>query len=506
MQSACGGWGSFDVDNDRRVMTQIPLCDFGEVIDPPTEDVTAHVVEALVQCGLPPGHPAVRRGVGYLWRTQRDDGSWWGRWGVNHVYGTGAVLPALAAAREDMSDRRVRRAVGWLADHQNADGGWGESVLSYRDPAWVGRGDSTASQTAWALLGLLAAEPGHAAVERRAGLPRAHPAARRLLGRALVHRDRLPDGLHDQLPPLPPDLPGDRAGEGPAVTAVASEGQAAARAATRAHDENFPVAFLLASRDVRADMRAVYAFCRATDDLGDEGPGGPGERLAALDAWEDDLRRAVAGGEAADPRLAALAEMIARRGLPLGPFLRLIEANRMDQRRARWGTHEDLLDYCRHSATPVGEMVLGVLGYRDPWRVGMSDATCIGLQLVNFWQDIARDLRDRDRIYLPAEDMERFGVAEDDLRRPPAGEAVRRLVAFEVERARAYLLDGAPLHRFVPRRVSLDLRMFSAGGLALCDAIARQGYDTLARRPAPGRLGRARIAAAAARRALGPGR
>ena len=287
------------------------------------------------------------------------------------------------------------------------------------------------------------------------------------------------------------------------MSAVAAEGRAAARAATRAHDENFPVAFLLAPRDVRADMRAVYAFCRATDDLGDEGPGGPAERLARLDAWEADLRSAVAGEGAADARLAALAETIARRGLPLDPFLRLIEANRMDQRRARWETHDDLLEYCRHSATPVGEMVLGVLGYRDPWRVGMSDATCIGLQLVNFWQDVARDLRDRDRVYLPLADMARFGVTEDDLRRAPAGEPVRRLVELEVERARGYLLEGEPLYRFVPRRVALDLRMFSAGGLALCDAIAAQGYDTLTRRPAPGRLGRARIAAAAARRAVG---
>jgi squalene synthase HpnC len=290
------------------------------------------------------------------------------------------------------------------------------------------------------------------------------------------------------------------------VTTRVSAGRDAARDATRAHDENFPVAFLLAPRDVRADMRAVYAFCRATDDLGDEGPGAPGARLERLDAWEDDLRRAVAGGAPTDSRLAALAETIARRGLPLDPFLRLIEANRMDQRRSRWDTHEDLLGYCRHSATPVGRMVLGVLGYRDPWRTAMSDATCTGLQLVNFWQDIARDLRDRDRVYLPREDMERFGVAEDDLRRAPAGGPVRRLVEHEVERARGYLLEGEPLHRFVPRRVSLDLRMFSAGGLALCDAIARQGYDTLSRRPAPGRLGRARIAAAAARRALAGGR
>ena len=183
MQSGDGGWGSFDVDNDRRVMTQIPLCDFGEVIDPPTEDVTAHVVEALVECGLPRRHPGVRRGVEFLWRTQRDDGSWWGRWGVNHVYGTGAVLPALAVAGEDMGDPRVRRAVEWLAGHQNEDGGWGESVLSYRDPGWIGRGDSTASQTSWALLGLAAAAPGHPAVDG---------------GLAFLSRTQRPDGSWDE--------------------------------------------------------------------------------------------------------------------------------------------------------------------------------------------------------------------------------------------------------------------------------------------------------------------
>ena len=272
------------------------------------------------------------------------------------------------------------------------------------------------------------------------------------------------------------------------------------RQAVRAHDENFPVAFLLAPRDVRADMATVYWFCRTTDDLGDEGPGGPADRLAALDAWERDLSGALEGA-APEPGLGAVAGLIARRGLTADPFVRLIEANRMDQRRSRWDTHEELVDYCRHSATTVGEMVLGVLGYRDPWRIGMSDATCIGLQLVNFWQDIARDLADRDRIYLPRRAMDRFGVSEDDLRQPVASPAVRALVASEVTVARGHLLRGEPLHRFVPRRVALDLRMFSAGGLALCDAIAAQDHDTLARRPAPGRLGRARIAAAAIRRA-----
>lgn len=166
MQSRNGGWGAFDVDNDQAIMSQLPVCDFGEVLDPPTEDVTAHVVEALVHCGLAPSHPAVRRGVDFLLRTQRPDGSWWGRWGVNHIYGTGAALPALRAAGVDPAAPPMQRAVTWLADHQNPDGGWGERVESYLDPAWIGRGESTPSQTAWALMGLHAAAPEHPAAAR----------------------------------------------------------------------------------------------------------------------------------------------------------------------------------------------------------------------------------------------------------------------------------------------------------------------------------------------------
>lgn len=176
------------------------------------------------------------------------------------------------------------------------------------------------------------------------------------------------------------------------------------------------------------------------------------------------------------------------------PFLRLVEANRIDQRVTRWATYAELIEYCHHSATPVGRMVLAVLGHRDAGRIALADHTCIGLQLVNFWQDIRRDLADNDRIYLPAEDLEHFGVTEADLARPSANEASRALIAFQVARARAELVAGAPLARMVTWRARPDLRMFTAGGLALCDAIARQGYDTLARRPAPGKLGRARIA------------
>jgi squalene-hopene/tetraprenyl-beta-curcumene cyclase len=163
MQSRNGGWGSFDVDNNQSYMTQLPLCDFGEVIDWPTEDVTAHVIEALVTCGVDPGHEAIRRGVEYLKLLQRPVGSWWGRWGVNHIYGTGAVLPALAAAGEDMSQPYIQRAVDWLVGVQNEDGGFGEDIRSYVDSEWVGRGPSTASQTAWGLMALLAVDREHPA-------------------------------------------------------------------------------------------------------------------------------------------------------------------------------------------------------------------------------------------------------------------------------------------------------------------------------------------------------
>jgi squalene-hopene/tetraprenyl-beta-curcumene cyclase len=156
MQSRDGGWGAFDADNTRKLVTKLPFCDFGEVIDPPSADVTAHTVEALCAAGLG-GSPAVRRGVTWLLREQEPDGSWFGRWGANYVYGTGAAVPALIAAGVQPGKPCIRGAVGWLVSHQNDDGGWGEDLRSYRDPSWAGRGASTASQTAWALLALLAA-------------------------------------------------------------------------------------------------------------------------------------------------------------------------------------------------------------------------------------------------------------------------------------------------------------------------------------------------------------
>jgi squalene-hopene/tetraprenyl-beta-curcumene cyclase len=168
MQSTDGGWAAFDADNTRALVRELPFLDFGEVIDEPSADVTAHAVEMLAQLGLA-GSAEARRGVQWLIDRQEADGSWFGRWGVNHIYGTGAAVPALIAAGVDPSRRCIRRAVEWLERIQNEDGGWGEDPRSYDDPQWVGRGSSTASQTAWALLALHSAGERSAAIERGTG-------------------------------------------------------------------------------------------------------------------------------------------------------------------------------------------------------------------------------------------------------------------------------------------------------------------------------------------------
>ena len=167
MQSSNGGWGAFDKDNTKTLIARIPFADFGETIDPPSVDVTAHVVEMLGQLGYGPDHPAVAKALDYMLSEQEHDGPWFGRWGVNYIYGTGAVMPALEAVGMDMRAEPVRRAVGWVRDHQNPDGGWGESCASYVGQNYRGRGPSTPSQTAWALLVLLAAgDLDHPAIQR----------------------------------------------------------------------------------------------------------------------------------------------------------------------------------------------------------------------------------------------------------------------------------------------------------------------------------------------------
>ncbi|HZQ37383.1 MAG TPA: squalene synthase HpnC [Dehalococcoidia bacterium] len=246
----------------------------------------------------------------------------------------------------------------------------------------------------------------------------------------------------------------------------------------RRHDENFTVVSWFLPRALRRHFFALYAFCRATDDLGDEAPG---DRLALLDAWEADLRRCFAGQRVA-PLFVALGRTIETFAIPHDLFLRLIEANRIDQRRQRFETFADLLEYCSYSATPVGRMVLHVLGYRDERRLRLADATCIGLQLANFWQDVSVDLA-RGRIYLPIEDLRRFGCGEDDLRAGRAGPNVRRLLQFEVARARECFARGRELEALVARSVRADVSLFRRGGEAVLDAIEAARYDVLARRP-----------------------
>ncbi|MFD7450763.1 squalene synthase HpnC [Kitasatospora sp. NPDC059827] len=298
----------------------------------------------------------------------------------------------------------------------------------------------------------------------------------------------------------------------------------------KAGAENFPVAPFFLPAAWRDDLMAVYGFARLVDDSGDgdladpaataallgieqrppatpsaqSGPPGPAEvsfRLALLDGLERDLDRvfetALRSAGAEQPRhplLGALVPLVDRHGLTPEPFRRLIEANRVDQTTARYATYDDLVGYCTLSADPVGRLVLSIAGVSTPERIALSDAICTALQLVEHLQDVAEDLS-RGRIYLPAEDLERFGVTEEELAEPTATGAVRELIAFEAERARTLLDRGAPLVGTVRGRLRLLLAGFTAGGYAALAAVEDAGYDVLARQAKPDKR---RLAAKAA--------
>jgi squalene synthase HpnC len=249
----------------------------------------------------------------------------------------------------------------------------------------------------------------------------------------------------------------------------------------RAGGENFPVASRLLGVDARRRLLAVYGFARLVDELGDSYEG---DRLAALDALERDLERAFAE-EAQHPLLVALAPVLRECSLTPEPFRRLIEANRVDQRVSRYETWDELLAYCSLSADPVGEIVLGVFGASTPERVALSDSICTALQLAEHCQDVAEDFA-QGRIYLPLEDMARFGCSERELARASASEPMRRVLAFEVERARSLLADGSPLLDQLEGRTRLAVAAFVAGGSAALNAIERAGYDVLAGAPKAG--------------------
>ncbi|MEV7242029.1 squalene synthase HpnC [Streptomyces sp. NPDC093248] len=268
----------------------------------------------------------------------------------------------------------------------------------------------------------------------------------------------------------------------------------------KATSENFPVAPFFLPRDWRDDLMAVYGFARLVDDIGDGdlAPGGadaralgvtPAEaedRLVLLDAFEADLRR-VFDGTPRHPLLCRLQPTARRRSLTPEPFLGLIAANRQDQLVRRYETYDDLLAYCALSANPVGRLVLAVTGTATPERIRLSDAVCTALQIVEHLQDVAEDLG-RDRIYLPAQDMKLFHVREADLAAKTASASVRALVAYEAQRARDLLNEGAPLVGSVHGRLKLLLAGFVAGGRAAVRAIAAAEYDVLPGPPKPGKV------------------
>lgn len=234
----------------------------------------------------------------------------------------------------------------------------------------------------------------------------------------------------------------------------------------------------LLPRALRQHVYAVYAFCRQVDDLGDEAPG---DRLRLLDDWQAELERCY-HSTPRHPILVALRETIHRFAIPPQPLLKLIEANRMDQRISRYRTFEELLHYCDHSANPVGHLFLYLFGYADAARQRLADATCTALQLTNFWQDIAVDLG-KGRVYIPQEDMARFGYSEEELERGIVNDSFRALMAFEVGRTRELFAKGLGLLDMVDGRLKVDLKLFSLGGLAVLEALDRSDYDIFRRRP-----------------------
>ncbi|HVB70287.1 MAG TPA: squalene synthase HpnC [Acidimicrobiales bacterium] len=248
----------------------------------------------------------------------------------------------------------------------------------------------------------------------------------------------------------------------------------------RARQENFPVASRLLPQETREALMAFYGFARLVDDSGDEAPG---DRLGLLAHLEAQLDTAVQGA-AQDPTFQRLAPVIRGLGLDATPFRRLIEANRLDQRKSRYQTWDELVDYCMLSAAPVGELVLGAFRATSPERVALSDDVCIALQLVEHLQDVGEDVR-RDRVYLPVEDMERFGCRESDLTATTAGPALRALVAFEAARARRLLTSGVSLAATLSLRPRVAICGFVGGGLATIDSMRRADYDVLSatRRP-----------------------
>jgi len=276
-----------------------------------------------------------------------------------------------------------------------------------------------------------------------------------------------------------------------------SEAQEYCRKLARSHYENFSVATWFLPQHLRQHFCNVYAYCRISDDLGDE-VGNPEASLRLLDEWENELIACYAGSPR-HPVFVALAETVVKFDIPKKPFADLLTAFRQDQTTTRYATFDDLLGYCLNSANPVGRLVLYVCGYRDPERQELSDFTCTALQLANFWQDVSVDFT-KGRLYLPVEDLRSYGVSESDIAEGRNTKEFCRMMQFEVQRAREWFDRGLPLASRVDRELAIDIELFSRGGQEILNAIERQNFNVLGCRPA---ISKSRKLALVARAALG---
>jgi squalene synthase HpnC len=266
----------------------------------------------------------------------------------------------------------------------------------------------------------------------------------------------------------------------PEVVPTLAEARAYCKRLAESHYENFHVASWFLPKALRPHFHAIYAYCRISDDLGDE-VGDAAQALALLDLWGRELD-ACYEGHARHPVFVALAETIRECSIPKEPFADLLTAFRQDQSVTRFRTMQEVLAYCRYSANPVGRLVLYACGYTDEERFLLSDATCSALQLANFWQDVSVDFA-KGRVYLPQEDMQRFGVTDETIAQGIATPGFRALLDYEVDFARRLFEEGLPLIGMVTSDLALDLDLFSRGGLEILRAIERQDYDVLSARP-----------------------
>lgn len=295
----------------------------------------------------------------------------------------------------------------------------------------------------------------------------------------------MPGSFQDDLRRFGPDA---------SISLSVEEARAYCARLTASHYENFSVVSWLTPRELRPAFQSIYAFCRWSDDLGDE-VGDPARSLELLAWWREQLAD-LYQGRARHPVMIALTDTIAEFGIPIDPFLALISAFEQDQSVVEYDSFEQLLDYCTRSADPVGHLVLYLARAYSPENARLADRTCTGLQLANFWQDVSRDL-DIGRVYLPREDRARFGYSDENLRARRYTPEFAALLKFEVDRARTLLNEGRALVPRMPGKLAVDVDLFTRGGLAILDLIEKQNYDVLSSRPRLSKLAKFRLLASA---------